>query len=54
MADIQSSTPAKMARIKEFQDTEHVPERRRLKRQDLSFIRGFLCGTYSMIRVVKV
>jgi len=57
MVDIQSSAPAKMARIKEFQDTEHVPEKRWLrwlKRQDLSFIRGFLCGTYSMIRVVKV
>ena len=26
MVDIQSSTPAKMARIKEFQDTEHVPD----------------------------
>ena len=57
MVDIQSSTSAKMAWIKEFQDTEHVPEKRRLgwlKRQDLSFIRGFLCGAYSMIRVVKV
>jgi len=26
MVDIQSSTPAKMARIKEFQGTEHVPD----------------------------
>jgi len=51
MVDIQSSTPTKMARIKEFQDTEHpIWEKRRLKKQDLSFIRGFLCGTYSMIR----
>jgi len=26
MIDIQSSTSAKMSRIKEFQDTEHVPD----------------------------
>ena len=26
MIDVQSSTSAKMARIKEFLDTEHVPD----------------------------